>query len=214
MTEPLTEPAPAATAAPVPPAARPPRRWLPYLICICVGLALGVGRAMRTGRAGAFGSDDTIGAWTTGRDFGTADQGATTRAVVAMRGLLALPASEARYYTASVDDGGQPLAGNCTYRVTGGLLPARWWSLTLYDKSGYLVANDADTFSVGSAGLPANEQNRWTVLVSPIQQQGRWLPTGGKPGFDLTLRVYLPADGGSGNLTAAQLPSIRKESCA
>ena len=45
MTEPLTEPAPAATAAPVPPAARPPRRWLPYLICILVGLALGVGLA-------------------------------------------------------------------------------------------------------------------------------------------------------------------------
>ena len=94
-------------------------------------------------------------------------------------------------------------------------MPTRWWSITLYDHAGYLVANDADVFSVGSVSLPPAEQNRWTILVSPDAQPGHWLPTGGgNDSFELTLRTYLPADGGTGNLTAAQLPTIRKEGCA
>lgn len=190
------------------------RTWFPYPAFVLLGLILGFGYAVHTVRAGAFGSAERIGAWTTGRDFGTADQSARTRAIVALRGLLALPATEARYYTASVDDGGAPLTGNCRYRVTGGALPAAWWSLTLYDRAGYLVANDADVWSVGSAALPAAEQNRWTVLVGAERQPGHWLPTGGGDAFELTLRAYLPADGGKGDFTAAQLPSIRKEGCA
>jgi hypothetical protein len=193
---------------------RKPRVWVPYLILITLGIALGLGLAARTMRNGALGTGDTIGSWTTGRDFGSADQSAVTRAIVALRGLLALPASEARYYNAAVDDSGAKLASNCRYRLTGGAIPARWWSVTLYDHAGYLVANDADVFSVGSTALSAPEQNRWTILVAPDQQPGRWLPTGGgRDPFELTLRTYLPADGGTGNLSAAQLPSIRKEGC-
>lgn len=190
------------------------RVWFPYLFCIALGVILGLGFALYTVRSGALGSGERIGAWETGRDFGTADQSAKTRAIVALRGILALPASEARYYTASVDDAGAPLTGNCTYRLTGGALPAKWWSVTLYDSDGYLVPNAPNVFSVGSASLPAPEQNRWTIIVSPGEQPGRWLPTGNEATFALTLRAYLPADGGKGNFTAAQLPSIRKEGCA
>lgn len=199
------------TSIPAAPRFRP---WVPYLICGTAGIALGFGLAAHNIRSGALGSNARIGAWETGRDLGTADQGALTRAVVALRGILALPAAEARYYNAGVDDGGQPLSGKCRYRVTGGALPARWWSLTLYDSQGYLVANPADTFSIGSAALPPGEANRWTVLVAPDRQPGHWLPTGRDAPFALTLRAYLPADGGQGNFTAAQLPSIRKEGCA
>lgn len=209
----ITEPAP--MQAPLSAMPPKPRVWVPYLILIALGIALGLGLAARTVRGGALGTGEKIGSWTTGRDFGTADQSATTRAIVALRGLLALPASEARYYTAAVDDSGAKLASNCRYRVTGGVMPAKWWSVTLYDHEGYLVANDADVFSVGSMALPPAEQNRWTILVAPDQQAGRWLPTGGDTDpFELTLRAYLPADGGQGNMTAAQLPSIRKEGCA
>lgn len=201
----------------MPPSAKPriwTRVWVPYVFCIALGLILGLGFALRTVRTGAFGSGERIGAWETGRDFGTAVQSATTRAIVAYRGLLALPASEARYYTASVDDAGAALAGNCTYRLTGGALPAKWWSVTLYDGGGYLVKNSPNVFSVGSTALTPAEQNRWTIIVSPGEQPGRWLPTGGPGVIALTLRAYLPADGGKGNFTAAQLPSIRKEGCA
>ncbi len=127
--------------------------------------------------------------------------------------LLALPATEARYYTAAVDDAGRPLEGRCTYAINGGGLPGRWWSLTLYDRAGYLVANQPGIYSVGSAGLPSSEQAHWTVVASPDKQPGHWLPTGGIDRFELTLRAYLPDDGGKGNFTQAQLPSIVREAC-
>jgi len=184
-----------------------------YLICGVLGVLIGAGGAAWSIRIGALGSAQKIGAWTTGKDYGTAQASAYTRAVVALRGLLALPASEARYYTAAVDDAGRPLDGRCTYAINGGGLPGRWWSLTLYDRAGYLVANQPGIYSFGSAGLPSSEQAHWTITASPDRQTGHWLPTGGIDRFELTLRAYLPDDGGKGNFTRAQLPGIVRKAC-
>lgn len=189
------------------------KAWVRYIICAVAGVAIGGGGAVLSVRAGALGTNDHIGPWTTGRDFGTADASAKTRAVVALRGLLALPAREARYYNAAVDDAGKPLDGKCTYRVSGGTLPVTWWSLTMYDRAGYLVPNAANIFSIGSGAIPVSEQGDWSVIVSPVQAPGHWLPTEGKGDFELTLRAYLPADGGTGNFTQAQLPTITREAC-
>ncbi|CAN5799069.1 DUF1214 domain-containing protein [soil metagenome] len=188
--------------------------WLRYSIGAVVGILIGTGGAIWSVRAGALGSAERIGPWTTGGDFGTAQASAHTRAVVALRGLLALPATEARYYTAAVDDAGRPLEGRCRYVINGGGLPAKWWSLTLYDRAGYLVANQPGVYSVGSAGMPLSEQAHWTIAVAPQRQAGHWLPTGGIDRFELTLRAYLPDDGGKGNFTQAQLPGIVREACA
>lgn len=188
--------------------------WLRYLTCALVGVVVGTGLAGWSVRAGALGSGVTIGPWMTGTDFGTAQASAKTRAVVALRGLLALPASEARYYTAATDDTGQPLDGRCRYRLSGGALPAKWWSLTVYDRAGYLVKNDAGVYAIGSAALGPDEQARWNVVLSPDRQPGHWLPTGGIDHVELTLRVYLPADAGRGNLARTQLPAITREACA
>ena len=189
------------------------RAWARYLICAVAGLALGTGAALYSVRSGSFGSSVRIGPWATGTDFGTKQAGAYTRAVVALHGLLALPAREARYYTAAVDDKGRTLDGRCRYRITGGEAGGAWWSLTLYDRDGFLVANPARIWSVGSAALPPAERRAWTILAAPDRQPGRWLPTGGVERFDLTLRVYLPADGGSGNLPRDRLPRIERLGC-
>lgn len=183
------------------------------LLGAVLGLALGAGAAAWSVRAGALGSTQQLGPWTTGRDFGSAQASAYTRAVVALRGLLALPAREARYYNAATDSAGAPLDGRCRYRVSGGALPAKWWSLTLYDPAGYLVPNPAGIYAVGSVGLSAAEQSGWQVIIAPQAQPGHWLPTGGLGRFELTLRTYLPTDGGKGEPPAARLPRIAKEAC-
>jgi hypothetical protein len=201
-----------------PPSAKRPfiptlRPWARWLSCGFIGVIAGFGFAVHGVRAGALGSGVAIGPWTTGTDFGSAEASAETRAVVALRGLLALPASEARYYTAATDDAGQPLSGHCSYRISGGPLPARWWSLTVYDGEGYLVKNDEQVYSLESAALGADEQVRWNVAVAPDRQVGHWLPSGGIDHVELTLRTYLPADGGTGNLARNQLPAITREAC-
>ena len=185
--------------------------WIRYAVCGVLGLALGAGAAIQHVRTGALGANRAIGPWTTGGDFGTARAGAFTRAVVSLRGLLALPAHEARYYNAAVDSAGEALDGRCRYRVSGRSIPAKWWSLTLYVHSGYLVANQAGRFSIASAAVP--NPAKWEVIVAPAEQAGLWLPTGRIDRFELTLRAYLPDDGGIGNMTRDQLPSIVKEGC-
>lgn len=190
------------------------KSWARLLIGGVAGVLIGGAAAIGSVRAGSLGAQNAIGPWMTGKDFGTASASGYTRAVVALRGLLALPATEARYYTAATDDAGRQLDGACRYRITGGVLPAKWWSLTFYDPAGYLVPNAADIYSVGSASLPPAEASRWTIIVAPGQQPGRWLPTGGAGAFQLTLRAYLPADGGKGDFTRSQLPQIVREACA
>jgi len=189
------------------------RAWTRYLICVAAGPVLGVSAAVWSVRASAWGSDARIGPWTSGTDFGTAEAGAYTRAVVALRGLLALPRREARYYNAAVDDAGRPLDGRCRYRVTGGAVGGAWWSLTLYDRDGYLVANPAGIHSVPSTSLSDTELGAWSIAIARSRQPGRWLPTGGAERFELTLRVYLPEQGGRSNLARERLPRIERLGC-
>ena len=189
------------------------KSWARLLICGVAGALIGSGAAVWSVRAGTLGAQNAIGPWYTGKDFGTAKASSYVRAVVALRGLLALPATEARYYTAAFDDAGQRLDGKCRYRITGGALPAKWWSLTLYDPQGYLIANPVGIYSIGSASLPSGEAQQWAVTASPDRHAGHWLPTGRSGPFELTLRAYLPDDGGKGDLTRAQLPHIVREAC-
>ena len=106
------------------------RAWARYLVGTVAGVALGLGGAVYALRSAALGNNVVIGPWATGQTFGSVAADPYTRAVVALKGLLALPAQEARYYTAARDSAGAPLEGRCRYRITGAALPAAWWSLT------------------------------------------------------------------------------------
>lgn len=184
-----------------------------YILGAALGCVVGLLAAVISVRASALGNMESIGPWRTGRDFGSQQAGAYTRAVVALYGLLALPASEARYYTAATDNRGAPLDGRCQYTISGGQLPAKWWSLTLYDHDGYLIDNRSNLYSVSSIELPLAEQSHWTVTVSPHAQPGHWLPSGTNREIALTLRTYLPDGDGRHNLNPSQLPQIVKEQC-
>ena len=190
------------------------KAWARYLVSAVAGVAAGASGAIWAVQAGGFGSRLRIGPWTTGTDFGSAEAGTWTRAIVARHGLLALPAREARYYTASSDDSGRPLDGRCRYWIRGGEAGGAWWSLTVYGRDGFLVPNRANIWSVGSAAMAPAERRAWTILAAPDRQPGRWLPTGSVDRFDLTLRVYLPEDGGAGSLARERLPRIERLDCA
>ena len=161
-------------------------------------------------RGGLAAGQIVNGPWATAKTYGTADASTLVRAQVALAGLLALPAKEAMYFTARTDSAGRLLDGKCSYTVRGGMIDARWWSLTLYQGEGWLVPNSTNRWSVGSAAVPADA---WTIIVSPDAAPGTWLPTGGVPQFDLTLRAYHPRGGLFGNPAAAELPVIERGRC-
>lgn len=134
-------------------------------------------------------------------DLKTGDYGTNylLRAAIARFGLGANSAADAVYPSTSEDAQGRPLQGGRRYVLhfpPGGLPPVKgFWSLTVYDQDGFLVANPLDRYCVGSeTGLASNPDGSTDILLqgtAPAGRQANWLPT--PPGaFSLTLRLYWP----------------------
>lgn len=172
------------------------RRALTYLGAVIAGSLLGLGSALYM--AGlwpgantlAFGNVD-VGGWRA--DFATGSDAADpyTRARVARHGLLALAKTEAVYLTRTTDDAGEPLREDCSYRLSGGTMPAGWWSVTLYDAASMLPANTDNALSIDAsrAGVAA-----WEAVIAPERPAGarHWISSRNAGNFDLTLRLYMP----------------------
>ena len=91
------------------------------------------------------------------------------RAAVAVIGLGANLRADAIYMNASIDANRQPLDGSKHYRLTfaaGQTPPVRaFWSITLYDDQGYLIANPVERYAIKSGDDPAREPDGSLVLV-------------------------------------------------
>lgn len=172
------------------------RRSLPYLGAVVVGALLGLGSALWL--AGlwpargtlAFGDVD-VGGWRSDFAIGSKAADPYTRARVARHGLLALAKTEAVYFTRATDDRGEPLREACTYRLSGGPMPASWWSVTLYDGQSMLPANTDNALSINAEMFGGGA---WTAVVAPQRPVGggAWISSRGAGNFDLTLRLYVP----------------------
>lgn len=172
------------------------RRVGAYLAAIVFGCALGLGSALwmaglwPAGRNLAFGDVD-VGGWRSDFAIGSPAADPYTRARVARHGLLALAKTEAVYFTRTVDDTGAPLREACTYRLTGGAMPAGWWSVTLYDAASMLPANTDDALSIDASRAG---EGAWEAVITPDRPDGakHWISSRGAGTFDLTLRLYMP----------------------
>jgi len=125
-----------------------------------------------------------------------------TRAAAARGGLWGNHAYEAAYIATYVDDRGEPLTGEHTYRLRLHPTPpvGAFWSLTMYDLPDYfLVANELGRYSVGdrTAGLAADEDGGLTIVMSherpaDPKDAANWLPTP-RGRFRPMIRMYEPA---------------------
>ncbi|MBC8794223.1 MAG: hypothetical protein C6Y20_21765, partial [Tagaea sp. CACIAM 22H2] len=143
------------------------KSWHRYTIAILGGLAAGLGAAWALTNGGLGDGAIRNGPWTTSLGYGTKATDPLTRAMVARSGLLALPARETIYWMAKTDASGAPLDGNCRYSLSGTPLDARWWSVTVYNDTGYLVDNPAGVWSVNGANVALDTDGAWRVVISP-----------------------------------------------
>lgn len=172
------------------------KRSLYYLGAVVVGSLLGLCSALwMTGlwpgaSNMAFGNVD-VGGWRSDFAIGSKAADPYTRARVARHGLLALAKTEAVYFTRSRDDAGAPLREGCSYRLSGGQMPAGWWSVTLYDGQSMLPANTDGALSIDAERAGAGA---WSAVIAPRRPEGEglWISSRGAGAFDLTLRLYMP----------------------
>jgi hypothetical protein len=140
-------------------------------------------------RGAAFGAL-TIGAWTAYPRTGTADADPYARAAIARSGRLPTGLGDGVAFTAQADDDGRPLDGRCDVVLSGMTPTARFWTVTLYDAAGRLVANSVNRFGFTSQEIVRSADGTFSIAVSPRANAGNWLPTGGIERYRLMLRLY------------------------
>lgn len=168
-----------------------------YLLAAIVGLGIGSFSALSMagllpGDRRAAGSIDIDG-WRGDLTQGSADASPYFRARVARHGLLALAKSEAIYFIRDTDEAGRRFTEDCTYRVTGGAMPAGWWSITLYNAENFLPDNNDNALSFDASRADSVE---WEAMIAPTEPEDRanWISSRNSGEFDLTLRLYMPEE--------------------
>jgi hypothetical protein len=120
------------------------------------------------------------------------------RALVAFVGLGANTGEDAIYPNIRVDAGGEPLAGEHTYRMH--FEPGQWppvnafWSLTMYNERQFFVDNAIDRYAIGDRDtLQPNPDGSLDLLLQHEvpPSESNWLPAP-EGAFNLMLRMYWP----------------------
>ena len=179
-----------------------------------IAAAIGLGATWFTLTHGvAFGSL-TVGAWTAWPKSGSVDIDPYARAIIARSGELPTGMGDGVAFYARTDDVGHLLDGRCTFAISGMTPTARYWTLTLYDPEGRLVANSIDRHGFTSEEIVRDIDGQFTITVAPLARPGNWLPTGGIEKFSLLWRLYDTAIGVATRTTKeGPMPSITRKGC-
>jgi hypothetical protein len=184
------------------------------LYALTIGALLGLGLTWWTLEGGPGFSVIKVGPWRAWPQAGTQNADRYARASLARSGDLPLGTGEGLTFLAASDSAGEALEGRCRYRLEPISPPGRWWTLTLYDEAGSLVANPADRFAFTSAEVLRRGDGIASIVVGRDAMPGNWLPSGGGR-FTLSLRLYdTPISAGLAPTQAVLLPTITREACS
>jgi hypothetical protein len=178
-------------------------------------LALGVAATVLSLRGEPGFGAVRLGAWTSFPRLGGADIDPYGRAAVAVEGVMPLGAGEGLAFVAGKDDDGRPLDSGCEYLISGAALPARLWTLSVYDLQGRLRQNEADRHGLTSASLLRQKGGDFSIAASREARPGNWLPLGEKSRFVLVLRAYeASASSLAGAFDGLAMPKIARGDCS
>ena len=117
-------------------------------------------------RGAAFGALK-IGSWTAWPKTGTADADPYARASIARTGQLPISLGDGVSFSAQTDDAGRVLDGRCDVVLDGVTPAARFWTLTLYNNGGDLVANSVSRYGFTSQEIVRRADGSFSIIVAP-----------------------------------------------
>ena len=184
------------------------------LLALCLAAVVGVGITWMTATKGTDLGTLTIGAWTARPKTGTADIDPYSRATIVRNGELPIGTGDGVAFTATTDDSRKPLDGRCDVIVSGVTPAARFWTLTLYDGKGHLVANALQRYGFTSQEIVRGADGAFEIRVASRSRAGNWLPTGGLERYALMLRLYdTPVGVATRTQRDAPMPAIATVGC-
>jgi hypothetical protein len=184
------------------------------LFAFIVAAAIGLGLTWTALTEGTAYGGVTIGAWTAWPRNGTPGIDPYAKAIVARTGELPVGSGDGVAFYARADDSGLILDGRCDVVLAGTTPQARFWTLTLYDPEGRLVANSLQRQGFTSQEVIRRADGSFEVTVSPRARPGNWLPTGGIERYVLVLRLYdTPIGAATRTGRDAPMPAVARRSC-
>ena len=180
-------------------AAREIAALLTRLIGVAIAVAVVISAGIWTSRTmiarGYEVSTDTYGAWRHWRSEGRADADPYTRAHLSNSGMLRISSDSAGIFEASADDGGARLHSSCNYVIEGNDMGRLWWSLTVFNTSGEVIANDAGRYAFTSDTAALNPDGSFIITLGRDARPGNWLPTSGAGRLILNFTILDPSTG-------------------
>jgi hypothetical protein len=156
----------------------------------------------------------TIGAWTAWPKVGLPTIDPYARAMIARSGELPIGSGDGVAFYARTDDAGQLLDGRCDMALAGITPQARYWTITLYDPDGRLVANSVQRQGFTSHEIVRRADGTFEIAIGPRPRPGNWLPSGGIEHYLLALRLYdTPIGVATRTGREALMPSITRKAC-
>ncbi|MEP7029687.1 MAG: DUF1214 domain-containing protein [Pseudolabrys sp.] len=190
------------------------RLLLGSLFALAVAAIVGLGATYLALTRGATFGALTIGSWTAWPKTGTIDAEPYARATIARSGQLPVALGDGVSFTAQSDDNGKLLDGRCDVTLSGITPAARFWTLSLYNAGGELVANSVGRYGFTSQEIVRRADGSFEIVVGPRANPGNWLPTGGIERYALILRFYDTAVGVSTKAgREVPMPAIATRGC-
>jgi hypothetical protein len=190
------------------------RLLLGTLFALVVAAAVGLGMTYFALTRGAAFGGLTIGSWTAWPKTGTMEVDPYARASIARTGRLPIALGDGRTFLAKTDDKGHVLDGRCDVVLSGVTPAARFWTLTLYNRDGELVANSISRYDFTSQEIVRRADGSFEIVIAPRASPGNWLPTGGIERYLLALRFYDTAVGvATKEGREIPMPAIKTRSC-
>ncbi|MFO1109173.1 MAG: DUF1214 domain-containing protein [Bradyrhizobium sp.] len=190
------------------------RLLLITLLALLIASAIGLGSTYMTATKGTEIGTLKIGAWTARPKTGTADADPYSRATIVRSGELPVGTGDGVAFTAITDDRKKALDGRCDVVVSGVTPAARFWTLTLYDTKGQLVANTLQRYGFTSQEVIRGADGQFEVRIASRARAGNWLPTGGIERYTLMMRLYdTPVGVATRTQRDAPMPQIATVGC-
>ena len=121
--------------------------------------------------------------------------------------------------SSSIDIEENLLSGNCSYKLTGEDIEAKWWAITLYDKDGFLTQNNEKLYSFNSENIDFNFEGGFEIyftnddtFIAELNNKN-WLRSPEEENFSVSMRIYLPGEEFFSNLKRINLPIVEKIRC-
>lgn len=149
-------------------------------VILFVGIAVfgGLGSSWYMIEKGSRLTTRVSGPWVTWTSAGRMDADPYTRAHYLRRGMLPFSSATTDTYQATNDSDGQQLHSACEYAIDGAEPRAAFWTLSVFDENGSLIANAADRHSFNSATIMRPANGKLDVRLARNARAGNWLPTG------------------------------------